>query len=61
MKEGLELEEQDKGVENEEELNEGLGSDEEEETVKEKKAEVEEEDGEGLMAKKVKDEKVELE
>ena len=55
--EGLELEEQDEGMESEEEINEGLGS-EEEKTVEEEKAELEEEDGEGL---KVEDEKVELE
>ena len=55
--EGLKLEEQDEGMESEEEINEGLGS-EEEKTVEEKKAELEEEDGEGL---KVEDEKVELE
>ena len=55
--EGLKLEEQDEGMESEEEINEGLGS-EEEKTVEEEKAELEEEDGEGL---KVEDEKVELE
>lgn len=58
VKEGLELEEQDEGMESEEEINKGLGSEGEEKAVKEKKVELEEEDGEGL---KVENEKVELE